>query len=74
MAQNDKGKALYNGLRKEDFSNEDRLGVKKEKEEAADIMLPKFDELETRIENLEAVFKYLKEMKEKGDKENCGSS
>ena len=68
---------MYDGLKKEDCSNEDRLGVKKEKEEAADNVLPKFDDLETRITKLEALFKYLKErkeMKENGDRESCGSS
>ena len=76
MAQNDKGKALYSGLRKEDCSKEHRLAAKK-KEEAADNVLPKFDDLETRITKLEALFKYLKErkeMKENGDRESCGSS
>jgi hypothetical protein len=74
MAQNDKGKALYTGLRKEDCSKEHRLGAKKEKKEAADNVLPKFDALETRFTKLEALYKYLKEMKENGDRESCGSS
>ena len=83
MAQNDKGKGLYTGLRKEDCSKEHRLGAKKEKKEAADNMLPKFDDLETRITKLEALFNYLKErkerkekkeLKENGDRESCGFS
>ena len=76
MAQNDKGKGLYTGLRKEDCSKEHRLAAKK-KEEAADKVLPKFGDLETRITKLEALYKYLKEtkkMKENGDRESCGSS
>jgi hypothetical protein len=76
MAQNDKGKALYSGLKKEDCSKEHRLATKK-KEETADNVLPKFDDLETRITKLKALFKYLKErkeMKENGDKESCRSS
>ena len=60
MAKNDKGKALYSGLRKEDCSKEHRLSAKKT-EEAADNGLPKFDDLETRITKLEVMFKYLKE-------------
>lgn len=74
MAQNDKGKALYSGLRKVDCSNKERLGVKKEKQEAADIGLSKVYDLETRIKNLEVVFKALNEMKERYDRESCGSS
>ena len=63
MTQNDKGKGLYTGLRKEDYSKEHRQGAKKEKKEAADNVLPKFDDLETRITKLEALYKYLKEIK-----------
>jgi hypothetical protein len=77
MSQNDKGKALYSGFRKEDCCNEDRLGVKKDMEEAADIGLSKASDLESRIKNLEAVFKFLKEvkeMKENSGTESCGSN
>lgn len=74
MAQNDKWNALYTGLRKDDCSNEYRLGVKKEKEEAADLGLSKVSDFETRIKNLEALYKVLKEMKERDDTESCGSS
>lgn len=77
MAQNDKGKALFSGLKKKDFSKEHHFGAKKEKEEAADNVLPMFDDLETRIAKLEAVYKYLKErkeMKENADRQSCGSS
>ena len=77
MAQNDKGKGLYTRLRKEDCSKGHRLGAKKEKKEAADNVLPKCDDLETRITKLEALFNYLKErkeLKENGDRESCGSS
>ena len=77
MAENDKGKTLYSGLRTEECYKEDRLGAKNEKEEAADNVLPKFDDLETRITKLEALYKYLKErkeLKENDDRESCGSS
>ena len=77
MAQNDKDKVLYNGMKKQDCSNEDWLGAKKDKVEAADKLSPKFDDLETRVKKLKALYKYQKErkeMKENGDRESCGSS
>lgn len=53
------------------------MGVTEEKKEVADTKLSEVDALERRISNLEAVFKHLKEMKERkerGDVESSGSN
>ena len=64
---------ILNWLRQQNNYYEELLGVTKEKQEAADTGLPKVDDLEMRISKLEAVFKYLKECKERDDAENSGS-
>jgi hypothetical protein len=58
-------------LRKQDAYYEALLSdeEEEEKQEPMDTILPKFDELEQKISNLEKVFKYLKEKKDNKEKE-----